>query len=318
MKYTCKICGSLLKNSRSMTNHLKKHKISNENYYRKFMLRQNEGFCLTCNKPTNFKSIEYGYFNFCSVSCSRKHEITKEKVKQTNLKNHGTESWNNRVKSKITCKQKYNCEEVFQANVVKDKIKKTIKKQYGYEHISQVPYIRNKIEQTCMKHFGNTNPLVNDKIKEKIKLTNKKLYGTSNPNHNHYYTFDNKNFDSSYELAYYIWLKDHNIDFEYQPDISFSYEYNGTKNYYPDFLVEDNYVELKGAHFFENHDITKRMINPYDRSQDDYYEAKHQCMIKNGVTIIIDCNKYIKYVNDLYGKDFMKRYIKSNKEFRDE
>ena len=27
------------------------------------------------------------------------------------------------------------------------------------------------------------------------------------------------------------------------------------------------------------------MINPYDRSQDNIYEAKHQCMIKNNVKI---------------------------------
>lgn len=318
MKYTCKICGSLFKNSRSITNHLKLHKISNENYYRKYMLKQNEGFCLTCGKPTNFKSIEHGYFNFCSVSCSRKHKQTQEKVEQTNLKNHGTKTWNNREKSKITCKETHNCEYVFQSTTVKNKIKYTVKQQYGYDHISQVPSIRNKIEQTCLNHFGNTNPLVNEKIKEKIKHTNKILYGTSNPNHNHYYYFDNKNFDSSYELAYYIWLKNHNIDFEYQPDISFSYEYNGTRNYYPDFLVEDNYVELKGSHFFKNHNINERMINPYDRSQDDLYEAKHQCMLKNGVIIIIDCNKYIKYVNDLYGKDFIKSHIKSNKEFSNE
>lgn len=61
MKYTCKICGNPFKNSISITNHLKSHKISNENYYRKYLLKQNEGFCLTCGKPTNFKSIEHGY-----------------------------------------------------------------------------------------------------------------------------------------------------------------------------------------------------------------------------------------------------------------
>lgn len=318
MNYTCKICGDFCKNSRSFTNHLRKHKVSNENYYRQFILKTNEDKCLVCNKTTNFKSIEHGYFNFCSVSCSRKHKQTQEKVEQTNLKNHGTKTWNNREKSKITCKEKHDCEYVFQSDSVKNKIKYTVKQQYGYDHISQVPSIRNKIEQTCLNHFGNTNPLVNEKIKEKIKQTNIKLYGTSNPNHNHFYRFDNKNFDSSYELAYYIWLKKHNIDFEYQPDISFSYEYNGTRNYYPDFLVEDNYVELKGSHFFENHNKNNKMINPYDRSQDDLYESKHQCMLKYNVEIITDCDKYIEYVSNKYGKDYIKAFIIKTKKDNDE
>ena len=28
------------------------------------------------------------------------------------------------------------------------------------------------------------------------------------------------------------------------------------------------------------------MINPYDRTQDDKYEAKHQCMLNNNVIIL--------------------------------
>jgi hypothetical protein len=50
------------------------------------------------------------------------------------------------------------------------------------------------------------------------------------------------------------------------------------------------------------------MINPYDRKQDDKYEAKHQCMIKNNVHIITNCKKYIEYVEMKYGKKFKNQF----------
>lgn len=64
-------------------------------------------------------------------------------------------------------------------------------------------------------------------------------------------------------------------------------------NINPDFLVNGEFVELKGLHFFENYDATKSMINPFDRSQDALYEAKHQCMLQNHVKIITDVTPYI-------------------------
>ena len=74
-------------------------------------------------------------------------------------------------------------------------------------------------------------------------------------------------FDSFPEIAYYVWLKDNNISFEYQPDVSFEYLCNEiVHKYIPDFMVEGQYVELKGLQFFEDKDPSKKMINPYDRT----------------------------------------------------
>lgn len=46
--------------------------------------------------------------------------------------------------------------------------------------------------------------------------------------------------------------------------------------------IDDILVEVKGDQFFKE-DGT--MQNPYDHTQDDLYEAKHQCMIDNNVYI---------------------------------
>ena len=125
--------------------------------------------------------------------------------------------------------------------------------------------------------------------------------------------YDGKNFDSIYEIAYFIWLTDNNIPFIYEPNVRFKYCYDGKSHWYmPDFLVADQYVEIKGDHFF-NEDGT--MCNPYDNSQDGLYEAKHRCMIENDVKImkISEMKDIVKYVKSKYGNDFLKKCRKSSK-----
>ena len=107
------------------------------------------------------------------------------------------------------------------------------------------------------------------------------------------YVFNNINFDSAPEIAFYIWLSDNNVKFKYQPSISFEYEFEGEKFFYfPDFLLEDEnkLIEIKGDHFFKD----GKMVCPFRKkswSDEKYakvcekYEAKHQCMLKNIVKV---------------------------------
>ena len=90
-------------------------------------------------------------------------------------------------------------------------------------------------------------------------------------------------FDSSWEIYVYKYCLNNDISFEYQPCITFDYEYDGViRKYYPDFLINGKLYEVKGNHFFKD----GKMINPYNRSEDELYEAKHQCMIDNNVVIL--------------------------------
>ena len=76
------------------------------------------------------------------------------------------------------------------------------------------------------------------------------------------YIYNNIKFDSSWELAYYIWLKDHNINFEYHTVI-LEYKVNDTTHfYYPDFKVNNELQEIKGTHFF---DKDGQLIDPYSK-----------------------------------------------------
>ena len=47
--------------------------------------------CTTCNKPTTFSNVSCGYKLTCGGGCVWKSELVKQKIKETNLKNHGVE-----------------------------------------------------------------------------------------------------------------------------------------------------------------------------------------------------------------------------------
>ena len=233
-----------------------------------------------------------------------------EKQKDTLLKKYGVDSTFKvpqiREKIKNTLMEHYGVENPFQAEEVKNKIRKTCKERYGTENSFQSEIVKQKYRQNNIKKYGVEYPAQLRYVKEKAKQTCLEKYGRYPITYNKY-EFDNEKFDSSFELAYYIWLKDNNINFEFHPNIFFPYEYNGIiHSYYPDFIVDGSITEIKGSQFFEN----GRMINPYDRSQDDLYNAKYQCMLKNGINIITDCSKYIDYVNTKYTTDFIPLFKK--------
>ena len=268
-----------------------------------------------------------------------------EKSIQTCMKNFGVlfpmQSEKVKQKSKQTCLMKYGCENAAQSKEVQDKTKNTVKKRYSVDFISQSEELKEKKRKSCLEHYGCENPSQCEEIKFKKVKTSlerfgcehpmqnhdvrlkaqhscKLIYGCEHPMQNHdvrlkaqtRYSCKEISFDSAPELAFYIWLSDNNIKFEYQPNITFEYEFEGKKHFYmPDFLVEDQLVELKGNHFL-NEDGTWR--NPYDSSQDGLFEAKHQCLIKNNVKILYsdDYKKYLDYIDDKYGKEYLKKFKK--------
>jgi len=53
------------------------------------------------------------------------------------------------------------------------------------------------------------------------------------------------------------------------------------------------------------------MVCPYNHKFDGLMEAKHQCMLKNNVTILTDCSIYFDYIIVTYGKDFLNNFRKN-------
>jgi hypothetical protein len=95
---------------------------------------------------------------------------------------------------------------------------------------------------------------------------------------------------SSYELAWIIYNIDHKIEFKRNTE-GFDYFYEGeTHKYYPDFIKEEIYYEIKG--FKRKNDDAKFKSFPH----------KLRVLFKK------DLGEIFKYVKETYGSDFVKLY----------
>lgn len=162
----------------------------------------------------------------------------------------------------------------------KEQWREGIRRKYGseYDHDWKVPEVREHQYETCQKRYGVRNPMQCPEIQRKAKIR---------------YKYDGISFDSKPEIALYLWLKDRGVQFEYQPDCDFRYEYEGkTHRYYPDFRIGGVYVEIKGDHMIAE---DGSWICPWDRSQDGLYDAKRRCAEENGV-VVLDSEGYAEYL----------------------
>lgn len=237
--------------------------------------------CENCKQPKNFLktknnisinrcfiSLKHGYSRFCSLKCVGESENVKLA----------------RINSNI---EKFGCKNPFQNEKIKLKIEKTKFKCYGNENFNN----RNKAKQTCLNRYGVSSPV---KTRNVILKLNK------------HYIYRNIAFPSSWELAFYIWLSDNNIKFEYQPDLNLKYIDENThkeRKYFPDFMILNTHelIEIKGDYFFQNG-------KPIYRNKT--WINKYNCMLKHNVKIFKkkDIKKYLDYVKMKYGKNFLKKF----------
>jgi len=102
--------------------------------------------------------------------------------------------------------------------------------------------------QTCLTKYGVEHPMQNPEIRKKSQRR---------------YVYSGIKFDSSYEVALYIWLEDNRLDFEYQPSEHFEYfDGNGKQHFYhPDFRIEGFLYEVKGSQFIAKDGSWKNPFN---------------------------------------------------------
>lgn len=83
-------------------------------------------------------------------------------------------------KRDVTNFQKYGVKNVFQNDVIKEKIKESYKKNLQVNHPSMNVEIQNKIKNTNKLKYGHTCAILNDDIKNKLQQTCLKKYGVTN------------------------------------------------------------------------------------------------------------------------------------------
>lgn len=207
---------------------------------------------------------------------------TREKTRQTIESRYGSEElFNKYLKERRTETNlvRFGCENTFQSEEVKNKSKATKAKRYGDENYNN----RDKFRETCFERYG-TKGIVHKAPK---------------------YMLNGEGFDSSWEVAYYIWLVDQKKSFVFHPKNGIYYtDSNGKEHwYYPDFLVDGRYVEIKGDHLYRNGFLT----SPSGKL---IYYAKTKCYKDNGVQILTydSIKPIIDYVIDRYGKNYISSF----------
>lgn len=158
----------------------------------------------------------------------------------------------------------------------KEKAKKTYLEKYGVDNIAKSPVAKEKMLNTRLSKNGTFMSAPKYKYKDIV-------------------------FDSSWELAFYVFYTDKGKIVERCNEC---FEYSGHK-YFPDFKMDSIFYEIKGNQFFKN----REFIDLYSHN-DILAQAKWDCMMKNNIHILRekDCRIFLDYVKNTYGKDFLKSF----------
>ena len=240
-------------------------------------------------KSAQTKYDRYGDRNYCNST----------QIQETYLERTGYDHpmHNPEVISKVIKKNldKFGVEWPVQSKEIREKYINKLFETYGVTCTFKIPGLMDKVRLNYYLETGYWNPAQNPEVQKKTKRK---------------YHYDELNFDSSWELALYIYCKDHNINCIYKPDIKFEYLdpiTNTIRYYFPDFIIDNQIIEVKGDHFFNDDGL---LCNPFNHSLDQRYLAKYKCMIDNNVLIL----KYdellicINYINEKYGNNYFQQF----------
>lgn len=109
---------------------------------------RNTPCCIECNKPVkSFYGSRLGFSQFCSLQCSRKNSLSKNKRIETNLRKYGVKN----PKQSLVIQQ--------------NSRDKTLQK-YGVTNTSQLPAVKEKISSTLKSvHKAGSNDILEKKNK---------------------------------------------------------------------------------------------------------------------------------------------------------
>ena len=202
--------------------------------------------------------------------------------------------------------EKFGTENPSKAEEVKKKTRETNLKKYGYESPSKSNIVKQHTIENNLEKYGveypNQLPEYSNKHIKKWKDTMIELYGSTKvqiPK----YTYDELPFDSSWELAFYIYHKDKKHKIMREPT-NFSYIKNSeTHLYFPDFKVNGKYYEIKGDNRLEFYKNGKVKTLKNDKE-------KYKCMKEHNVILIWSkqISEYLNYVEKVYGKRYLNEF----------
>ena len=230
--------------------------------------------------------------------------------KQTCLERYGDANYG-ATRCKEILMERYGVNNIQHVPGVKEKTRETAMRNGGFTW--QRESAMEKVRATNLVRYGNEVYQHTDEFKEiqrksfkdyKSKLmldAQREKYGgqlyVNSPEgirkRYHKYEYDGEKFDSSWELAYWIYQKHLGNDIaRYEKSVTLS---NGSR-WYPDFIVNGKVVEIKGDHFMKDTFKVQRI------------KLKIEKATELGIDILVykDLKESLDYVASTYGKGFLK------------
>lgn len=266
--------------------------------------------CDTCNRSITKSLAAWKNRPLTTCAMCRRKEHLLEKYGVTNVGQLAS----TKEKYKQTCLQKFGVEHASQANVIKEKLwanrskEEASKTQRDIWEEREIEGTKTQILSKTFETRSNFSGEQKNEIKEKAKQTCKERYGADYWQCSEVfkiglreriskackkYRYDNITFDSSWELALWIYAEDHNEEIEREP-CQFEYEYNGAMHtYIPDFRYKGKLLEIKGDHY-----------------KDDKTKAKLLVAKENDIQVLYqkDVQPYLDYMKQKEGRLWRLKY----------
>lgn len=343
----CQLCGRELKNNQALGVHLHySHKeITLSQYYRKFIGKETDGYCISCGKECNLITLTIGFHTYCSHYCQANSSITKEKAVKTKFQHFGEGNYfPAESKMKIGNANRLNKEERIK------KARKTYKEKTGYDWVSKNPEIKEKIKNGNIEKYGNAcslhginqektesiflekygykSAVQSEEVLNKIKATNLERRGCEMPWGSKEVIL--KRRQNYFEkTGYYSPAQNPEIRKKTKKKITYKnikFDSYWELAYY--IWLEDNNVSVireptpikymfedKELRYFPDFLVEGQLVeikNPIlleeMKKPETVANAKFKCMQENNIKIITDCSEYLNYVKEKYGKDYLKQF----------
>lgn len=273
MCYICKYCGKEFDSGRKLGGHViyckcnpnkrsKEKQLEIGNKKRIFANYKTYTFvCEVCGKEYQLELSENSYNKgkykkTCSVECAKKltaqHTNKTEKNKKIAKALNKNVPWNKGINNR-------KCE--YCGSIILDRPKS---KYCCDEHMKIARH--NKLSENCKIHkLGGYNP---NSIKK-----------------HHHGDYKGIHCDSSWELAYVVYCLEHNIQITNCKEVRYYVVNNKTKKYFPDFVVNNEIIEIKGYY-----DINAKL--------------KHEQNPDIKILFKKDLENALEYTISKYGKNF--------------
>lgn len=318
-KNHCAVCGDDVYVTK-FSNHLKdKHNLSVKEYYDRYLKKPGEGKCLVCGHDTWFYSLVRGYSPCCSKSCGARIGQKKryENPEERRLSSERTKKQMSDPAARIKLSEMQ--KKRFTDPAERKRMSEAVKHSELFQQKIHSDAYSNKMHEILVERYADdkNREKMSNACKNSLKMQAALKSEKNRMRHSEImheravnggimkrYEYDNKVFMSLPELALYIWLKQHAVEFDYQCKPLSYFKDGHEKKYIPDFNIKGRYVEIKGPQFFkENH-----LWDPFSKT---FLCEKEKCMIENNVYILGE-SQYMIFVNWLY-KHYGQSFINSCK-----